>query len=60
MERRFFVNFEENEKNKTEVIIADSGNSALRKFYAKIGNRRIVTVVTVVDGVSGEFAYANG
>ena len=60
MNRQFFVNFQEGGKDKMEVIIAESGNQALRKFFAKIGNRRLVDIITVVDGASGEFAYANG
>ena len=60
MERQFFVNFQENGIDKTEVIIARSGNEALRKFFTKIGNRRIVNIITVVDGANGELAYANG
>ena len=60
MERRFFVNFQENGVDKTEVVIASSGNDALRKFFAKIGNRRLVDIITVVDGASGELVYANG
>jgi len=60
MNRQFFVNFQENGTDKTEVIVAGSGNEALRKFFAKIGNRRIVNVITVVDGATGELAYENG
>ena len=60
MERQFFVNFQESGKDYTEVVIAESGNQALRKFFAKIGNRRIVDIITVVDGASGELSYANG
>jgi len=60
MNRQFFVNFQEGGKDKMEVIIAESGNQALRKFFAKIGNRRIVNIITVVDGATGELAYANG
>ena len=60
MNRQFFVNFQEGGKDKMEVIIAESGSQALRKFFTKIGNRRIVNIITVVDGVTGELAYANG
>ena len=60
MNRQFFVNFQEGGKDKMEVIIAESGSQALRKFFTKIGNRRIVNIITVVDGATGELAYANG
>ena len=60
MNRQFFVNFQESGKDYTEVVIAESGNQALRKFFAKIGNRRIVDIITVVDGASGELVYTNG
>lgn len=60
MNRQFFVNFQENGTDKTEVVVASSGNEALRKFFAKIGNRRIVNIITVVDGATGELAYENG
>ena len=60
MNRQFFVNLQEGGKDKMEVIIAESGSQALRKFFAKIGNRRIVNIITVVDGASGELAYENG
>ena len=59
MNRQFFVNFQENGTDKTEVIVAGSGNEALRKFFAIIGSRRIVDIITVVDGASGELVYAN-
>lgn len=60
MERQFFVNFQENGTDKTEVIIASRWCEALRKFVTKIGNRRIENIITVVDGATGELAYANG
>ena len=60
MNRQFFVNFQEGGKDKMEVIIAESGSQSLRKFFTKSGNRRIVNIITVVDGATGELAYANG
>ena len=42
------------------MIVASSGNEALRKFFTIIGSRRIVDIITVVDGASGELVYANG
>ena len=60
MNRQFFVNFQEGGKDKMEVIIAESGSQALRKFFTKIGNRRMVDIITVVDGATGALAYANG
>lgn len=60
MSRQFFINYQENGEDETDVVSASSGNEALRKFFAKIGNRRIVNIITVVDGASGELVYANG